>query len=210
MSDEKDSPSADSVDDDAYVIEDTGESLSDFDLAAEEVSAGGPGHDSAELEKALEENQKLRDQVLRARADFDNFRRRAEREKADFFKFALTESMRDLLPVLDNFERAMRVTPGDGVDDFVKGIDLIYKQFQDVLQRYGLKAVDQSLVPFDPTLHEAVTSEENTGLPSHTVVEVLQKGYFLNDRLIRPAMVRVAVGGPEGGDLTDGGTSISN
>ncbi|HVT02892.1 MAG TPA: nucleotide exchange factor GrpE [Thermoanaerobaculia bacterium] len=209
MSDEKDSPSADPAGDDAYVIEDTGESLSDFNLSEEEGSPDSE-QDSAELQKVREENQKLRDQLLRARADFENFRRRAEREKADFFKFALTESMRDLLPVLDNFERAMRVTPGDGVDEFVKGIDLIYKQFQDVLARFGLKAVEQAPVPFDPAIHEAVTREENTGFPSHTVVEVLQKGYFLNDRLIRPALVRVAVGGAEENASADGQSSASS
>jgi len=196
VSDEKDSASPETGDD-AYVIEDTGETLSDFDLSREERVEDAGGGASAELQQLRAESQKLRDQVLRSRADFDNFRRRAEREKADFFKYALTESMRDLLPVLDNFERAMKVTPGDGVDEFVKGIDLIYKQFQDVLIRYGLKAIDEASVPFDPSIHEAVTREENTELPSHYVMDILQKGYFLNDRLIRPAMVRVAVGGPE-------------
>jgi molecular chaperone GrpE len=76
-------------------------------------------------------------------------------------------------------------------------VALIYKQMFEVLQRYGLRIVDESGVHFDPNIHEAVMSEQDPSLPGHTVVQILQKGYFLNDRLLRPALVRVAVGGPE-------------
>jgi len=104
--------------------------------------------------------------------------------------------MKELLPVLDNFERAFSHVP-DAEGEFARGVDLIYKQLSDALQRNGLKPVGDAGVPFDPNIHEAVMREEDPSVPSHTVTEVLQKGYFLNDRLVRPAMVRVAVGGPE-------------
>ena len=103
--------------------------------------------------------------------------------------------LRDLIPVLDNFDRALE--HAEEGDDFHKGVALIYKQMWDVLQRHGLRPVEQSGVPFDPKIHEAVVREENPSVPSHTVVAILQKGYFLHDRLLRPAMVKVAVGGPE-------------
>ena len=186
--------------DDAYVLEDTGESLSDFDLSKEEArtdnAAAGAGQASGpELDALREENNKLKDQFLRSRADFENFRRRAEREKSDYFKFALTDVMRELLPVLDNFERALTST-ADSTEDLKKGVELIYKQLGDALTKYGLTVIDKAPAPFDPAIHEAVTREENTEFPSHTVIDILQKGYFLNERLIRPALVRVAVGGP--------------
>jgi molecular chaperone GrpE len=129
-------------------------------------------------------------------ADYENFRKRAEREKQDFFRYALAGTMKDLLPVLDNFERALEHSEED--DDFHKGVSLIYKQLAESLQKAGLRAITESNVRFDPNIHEAVVREENSSVPSHTVVDVLQKGYFLNDRLLRPALVKVAVGGPEG------------
>lgn len=184
-------------DDDTYVIEDTGESLADFQLnAGPSATAAAAG--SAEVESLREEARKAKDQYLRTLADFENFRKRSEREKTDFFKFALTSFVKEVLPVLDNFERAFSHAPaGTTEGEFGKGVDLIYKQFWDVLLKNGLTAVDQAGVPFDPNMHEAVVSEEDPSLPSHTVKEILQKGYFLNDRLLRPAMVKVAVGGSE-------------
>ena len=182
--------------DDLYVIEDTGESLNDFDykeaLSATETGPSSP-EQAQELQKLREENRKLEDQYLRKMADFENFRKRTEREKTDYFKWALTDVMREVVPVLDNFERALAMT-ADGDGEFRKGVELIYKQFVEVLQKYGLKPADSALVNFDPTVHEAVMRDEDSDLPHNTVVEVLQKGYFLNDRLLRPAMVKVAVG----------------
>ncbi|HKR66870.1 MAG TPA: nucleotide exchange factor GrpE, partial [Thermoanaerobaculia bacterium] len=116
-------------------------------------------------------------------------------EKADFFRYAVAGVLKDILPVLDNFDRAL--DHAEEGDEFHKGVLLIYKQLYDVLQRHGLKAIDESDVPFDPNIHEAVVREESDAVPSHTVVAILQKGYFLHDRLLRPALVKVAVGGPE-------------
>jgi molecular chaperone GrpE len=181
-----------------YILEDTGENLADFEgQALDDDAAGVPGSASSEeVENLRRENATLRDQNVRKLAEFENFRKRSEREKKEFFRFALADFMKDLLPVIDNFDRAM-TTGGEGKEQILEGVELIHKQFQDALQKYGLSVIDQSAVPFDPQIHEAVIREENPDLPSHTVTEVLQKGYFLNDRLLRPAMVRVAVGGPE-------------
>lgn len=177
-----------------YVIEDTGESLNDFNY--KEALAGTEAASSdteQEVERLREENRKQKDQYLRKMADFENFRKRSEREKTDYFKWALSDVMREIVPVLDNFERALAMAP-DGDGELRKGVELIYKQLLEVLQKYGLKPVDSAQVTFDPTVHEAVMRDEDSDLAPNTVVEVLQKGYFLNDRLLRPAMVKVAVG----------------
>jgi molecular chaperone GrpE len=178
-------------DDDAYVIEDTGDTVADIEhemeAAAQEAAADRPATQS--------QNDDFRDRYVRTLADFENFRKRSEREKTDFRRYALTDVIRDLLPVLDNFDRAL--DHAEEGDEFHKGVALIYKQLFDVLQRHGLKPIVESGVHFDPNIHEAVIREEDPSVPSHTVVAVLQKGYFLHDRLLRPAMVKVAVGGPE-------------
>jgi len=189
--------------DDAYIIEDTTGSVEELEremretaqeAVAEESSDGGT---TPTTDPALRvENQQLKDRYLRTLADFENFRKRNEREKADFFKHALGAVLRDILPVLDNFDRALE--HAEEGDEFHKGVLLIYKQLFEILQRHGMKPVDEVGVHFDPNIHEAVIREEDPSVPSHTVVAVLQKGYFLHDRLLRPAMVKVAVGGPEG------------
>lgn len=209
MSDEKRPPHE--GDDDSYVLEDTGNSVEDIEhemkIAAQEAADStatrmakaqqAPAGNSAPSAESREsaETRDLKDRYLRSLADFENFRKRAEREKSDFYKYALSGVLRELLPVLDNFDRALE--QAEGGDDFHKGVLLIYKQLFSVLQKYGLRPIQDSNVPFDPAVHEAVVSEEDPSVPSHTVVAVLQKGYFLHDRVLRPAMVKVAVGGPE-------------
>jgi molecular chaperone GrpE len=188
-------------DDDTYVLEDTGsvdEIEHEMELAAQQAaeaveSGGDAGGGDASLRQ---ENRELRERVMRTMADFDNFRKRSEREKQDFFRYALAGLMKEILPVLDNFDRALEHSEAD--DDFHKGVQLIYKQMFEVLQKNGLRTIDEASVRFDPNIHEAVVRDEDPSVPSHTVVAILQKGYFLNDRLLRPALVKVAVGGPEG------------
>jgi molecular chaperone GrpE len=189
--------------DDVYVIEDTGESLADFEApeessvepAGESQPGGDPaGQNGGQFDQIFQENRELRDQLLRAQADFQNFRKRSEREKADYFKYALGQSVLQILPVVDNFERALAAEGGS--EEFRVGVELIYKQLREILQKLGLTEVGEEGEPFDPTRHEAVMREENPEIESHTVMAVLQKGYFLHDRLLRPAMVKVSVGGP--------------
>jgi len=97
--------------------------------------------------------------------------------------------------VLDNFDRALE--HAEEGDDFHRGVFMIYKQLYDTLQKHGLRPIEEAGIPFDPKIHEGVVREENPSVPSQTVVAILQKGYFLHDRLLRPALVKVAVGGPE-------------
>jgi len=163
---------------------------------AEEAASDEPSSEAATPPASMvEENRLLKDRVVRTLADFENFRKRSDREKQDFFKYALANVMRDIVPVLDNFDRAL--DHAEEGDEFHKGVLLIYKQLYDVLQKHGLKPIEESGVVFDPNIHEAVVREETDSVPTQTVVAVLQKGYFLHDRLLRPALVKVAVGGPD-------------
>ena len=185
-------------DDDAYVIDDTEETSveqieHEMELAAQQA-AGTPA-DGGAGSPLHEENRDLKDRYMRTLADFENYRKRADREKSDFYKYALQGVLKDLLPVLDNFDRAL--DHAEEGDDFHRGVALIYKQLLDTLTKHGVKPINDAGVRFDPNIHEAVIREENPSVPSHTVTDILQKGYFLHDRLLRPAMVKVAVGGPE-------------
>lgn len=188
------------IDDDSYVIEDTGESIEDIEhemkVAAQEaddtLNRLPPSLPPASTDDDV---KKLNDRYLRTLADFENYRKRADREKMEYYKQALAGLMKNLLPVLDNFDRALDHA-GEG-DDFHRGVLLIYKQLFDVLQKYDLTPFAETGVPFDPNIHEAVVTENDPSLPNHAVKEVLQKGYVLQDKLLRPALVKVAVGGPE-------------
>jgi len=191
--------------DGSYVLEDTGESLDDFqeeemkgldDPRSEASDEGARVTSSGDVVELKDENDRLREQYIRKLADFENLRKRTEKEKQDFYRYSLSEIMKELLPVLDNFERALAAETERG-EEFRKGVELIYKQLYEVLRKNGLTPIDDQGVAFDPQIHEAVMRDENSELPNHTVAELLQKGYFLHDRLLRPAMVKVAVGGPE-------------
>ena len=185
------------TDDDAYVIEDDGSSIEQIEREMNEAArAAASDPSSADAAAAVEQDlHEFKDRYLRTLADFENFRKRSERERNDYFKYAMAGVIKDLLPVLDNFDRALE--HAEEGDDFHKGVALIYKQLFDVLHRHGLRSIEEAGIHFDPNIHEGVVTEEDPSVPNHTVVAVLQKGYFLHDRLLRPAMVKVAVGGAE-------------
>ena len=145
-----------------------------------------------ELSNLQQEIARFRELYLRKLADFDNYRKRQEREMGEFRRYANAELLRDCLPVLDNLERALAV-PGGAASGLRQGVELVLRQFKDVLGRSGLSEVDPIDRPFDPTLHEAISRNEDTRYQEPTVVQVLQKGYLLGERLIRPALVIVAV-----------------
>lgn len=181
--------------DDTYVIEDTDGSVEELEREMRETAAEAAADNPGPAASSDDAGDPYRDRYVRAIADFDNFRKRTEREKADFFRYAVASVLKDILPVLDNFDRALdHAAEGD---EFHKGVLLIYRQLFEVLQRHGLKPIEDVGVTFDPNIHEAVIREEDPSVPNHTVVAVLQRGYFLHDRLLRPALVKVAVGGPE-------------
>ena len=189
------------ADDDSYTIEDTGDTVADIEREMEEAAKeaddtlGRSSSQAALTPEDADDLRKAQDRYLRTLADFENYRKRSEREKDEFRKYAVANVLRELLPVLDNFDRAL--DHAEEGDDFHKGVLMIYKQLFDVLQKNGLKPIDEVNVRFNPNIHEAVIREEDPSVPSHTVTTVLQKGYFLHDRLLRPALVKVAVGGPE-------------
>ncbi len=191
---------SDATDDDSYVIEDTGESIEaiehEMEIAAQEADDTLSRHPASPSSVATDDElKKINDRYLRTLADFENYRKRADREKSDFLRHALAGIMKELLPVLDNFDRAL--DHAEEGDDFHKGVLLIYKQLFDALKKAGLKPIEEAGIHFDPNIHEAVVTENDPSVPNHTVVAILQKGYFLHDRLLRPALVKVAVGGPE-------------
>lgn len=145
-----------------------------------------------ELANLQQEIARFRELYLRKLADFDNYRKRQEREMGEFRRYANAEVLRDCLPVLDNLERALAV-PGGAASGLREGVELVLRQFKDVLGRNGLAEVDPTGQPFNPTLHEAISRNEDSRVQEPTVVQVLQKGYRLGERLIRPALVIVAV-----------------
>jgi len=183
-------------DEDLIEVEDSGESLAAA-LAQEEASALTVAQEKVQsLQKDLEE---FKDRYMRKLAEFENHKKRSERERQEYFKIALAGFVHDFLPVMDNFERALEHgRPADIESDFGQGVVIIRKQIGELWKRYGLIPIDTSGA-FDPNLHEAVTTEETEAVSPNTILAELQKGYFLNDRLIRPAFVKVAVRKGESG-----------
>ncbi|WP_123039788.1 nucleotide exchange factor GrpE [Cohnella candidum] len=154
-------------------------------------SAEGQGDPRiAELAKQAEDNH---NRYLRVQADFDNFRRRTQKEKEDLAQYASMKLVGQLLPVLDNFERALQAGgESAGTDSFAKGIDMIYRQFSQVMEAEGLRKMDVVGQPFDPELHQAIMQVESEEHEEGTVVEAVQNGYWLKDKVLRPAMVKVS------------------
>ncbi|MGD9906676.1 MAG: nucleotide exchange factor GrpE [Vicinamibacterales bacterium] len=152
-----------------------------------------PGADaSAEAEAATRERDELRDRLLRKTAEFDNFRKRVERERREFAEWAAADLVGEVLAVLDDFERALAVDAPPEAQAYRSGVELIHRQLLDVLKKRGVAAVDTVGQPFDPHLHQAVAYEETPGAPDGQIVGELRRGYRLGERLLRPALVRVA------------------
>jgi molecular chaperone GrpE len=149
---------------------------------------------AAETEKLRAERDALLDRLARLQAEFDNARKRAAREQQDFREFAAADIIKNFLPILDSFERALKAggDSNSNSNDFRNGIELIYRQFQDALQRIGVQPIVSVGQPFDPRVHEAVEMVDTTEVPDHHVLDELQRGYKYKERLLRPAMVRVA------------------
>jgi molecular chaperone GrpE len=160
-----------------------------------------------EIERLESELDELRDIHLRKLAEFDNFRKRTDRERVEIKRHANEELLRDLLPVLDNFERALEHSADAESGAFREGVEMIAKQLWDALERQGIEVVNPLGQPFSPEFHEAVHRVENSDLEPGTVASVLAKGYLCNGRLIRPAMVGVVADSPPQAASTDQSTS---
>jgi molecular chaperone GrpE len=138
------------------------------------------------------DNEALQDRLLRTAAEFDNYRKRQERERRDLSEFAAADVLKDLLPIIDNFDRALQAPAGGEPDAFRKGIDLIHKQMLDLLRKRGVRPIEALGTIFDPNFHEAVIHETSDAHREGEVMQELQRGYMLGERLLRPATVKVA------------------
>ncbi|HEY1678357.1 MAG TPA: nucleotide exchange factor GrpE [Candidatus Sulfotelmatobacter sp.] len=150
-----------------------------------EASAG-----DAELQRLKAERDSLLDRLARMQAEFDNARKRAAKEQQDFRDFATVDAIKSILPVVDSFERALQAK--SEAADFRSGVDLIYKQLQDALAKLGVRPIAAKGEQFDPHVHEAIEMVETPDAADHEVLEEWQRGYKFKDRLLRPAMVKVA------------------
>jgi len=159
--------------------------------AGENASAAGVEAAVEDWAKLKQERDELFDRAARLQAEFDNFRKRSAREQEEFRAYAVAEAVKLFLPVLDNFNLALKHKQSSA-EDLRKGIELIRKQFEDALQKLGVQAVTAHGAPFDPHQHEAIEMVPSEEHPENQVIEELQRGYKLRDRLLRPAMVRVA------------------
>lgn len=146
------------------------------------------------LKDAADKAVEYEDKILRLHADFDNLRKRVEREKLEFIKFANEGVLLELLNILDDLERTIDLAESKHQDlpVFLKGVEMILAHLYDLLKMNGIKPIEAQGKVFDPHMHEALMQAENDDLPEHTVVEELQKGYFLNDRVIRTSKVKVS------------------
>jgi len=146
---------------------------------------------TAERDQLAAEKADLQDRFLRSQAEFQNSRKRSEKERLEFAEYASTEAVRALLPILDDFERATKTESSDR--EYSKGMEMIYQRFYDSLKKLGLEPIISAGQPFDPHIHHAVEMVETDDAPDHTVLDEYQRGYNFKGRLLRPAMVKVAV-----------------
>jgi len=146
---------------------------------------------TAERDRLATEKVELQDRLLRRQADFENFRKRADRDRSEFVQYAGMEFMREMLPILDDFERAMKVECSDA--NYTKGVQLIYTRLYEALKKMGLEPMDTVGKAFDPNHHQAIERVETDQAEDQTILGEFQKGYNFKSKLLRPAMVKVAV-----------------
>ena len=146
---------------------------------------------TAERDQLATEKADLQDRYVRGQAEFQNYRKRVERERVELFEYASTEAVRSLLPVIDDFERALKTESSD--KEYVSGIELIYQRLYEALKKLGLEPINSKGQPFDPQIHHAIEMVETNEASDHTVLDEFQRGYNFKGRLLRPAMVKVAV-----------------
>ena len=162
-------------------------------FTAEEVS-GDSSNTSPEAKRLQELADEYQGRALRAQADFDNFRRRTLKEKEELAQYATSKLVTELLPVLDNFERALLTTPANPeFEAYAKGVNMIFRQLEGVLKSEGLTAMETVGQPFNPDYHQAIMQVESEEYEEGVVTEEIQKGYLLKDKVLRPAMVKVSM-----------------
>ena len=172
--------------DEASANTDTEESLHCSDEASEDIQCKA----TENVQDLLAEIESLRDKVLRAEAEMQNVRRRADRDVENAHKFGLERLVQQILPVVDSLEKALEAKTNQD-DPVIQGVELTFKLLQDLMSKESINVIDPLGEPFDPNLHEAMSMIENRELEPNSVFAVVQKGYTLNERLVRPAMVMV-------------------
>lgn len=181
--------------------------------AAQDAATPGTEAEVDPIETLRAENAELRDRFLRLAAEMDNLRRRTERELKDAKAYAVTAFARDMLSVSDNLRRALEALPDEaraaadtGLSALVEGVEMTERGMLSTLERHGVRKIDAEGQKFDPNFHQAMFEIPNADVPNNTVVQVVQAGYAIGDRVLRPAMVGVAKGGPKAegnGDAAD-------
>ncbi len=200
-SDASESPPPDEAGQDG--VEDAAEAGPEAQAVADDEAADPSGWAAGALEALRQENAELKDRLLRAAAEMDNLRKRTERDKTDTAKYAISNFARDVLTVADNIQRAIDHVPEDAAEQdpalksFRDGIDVTERELLKVMERHGITRLDPKGERFDPNCHQAMFEVPNAEVPSGTVLEVVQAGYVIADRVLRPAMVGVAKGGPK-------------
>jgi molecular chaperone GrpE len=147
----------------------------------------------SEIKLLKQDNEKLKDRFLRALAEMENLKKRVEREKSEFYQYALSDFLKELFTVLDNLERALQSPDQSNGKSFRDGIELIYKQYLDLLLKQGVTPIEIKDKKFDPNLHQALITVESEDVHEPQVVEEIQKGYTLYNRVLRPALVKVSI-----------------
>ncbi|HMF78413.1 MAG TPA: nucleotide exchange factor GrpE [Bryobacteraceae bacterium] len=150
-----------------------------------------PPENTVERDRLIREKAEIQDLLQRRQAEFENYRRRNERERGELLEFAAMDTVKSLLPVLDDFERALKVDSAD--KEVVKGMELIYQRLYDALKKLGLESITADSPLFNPHIHHAVEMVDTKDHPDQTILEEYQRGYYFKGRLLRPAMVKVAV-----------------
>jgi molecular chaperone GrpE len=147
----------------------------------------------AEIKALKEDYDELKDKYLRKLAEMENLRKRFERERSEYLKYALIEFLREMLVLLDNFERALKTRDQSDGQSFQEGVEMIYRQCLDLIKKKGVRPIELTDRKFDPTIHQALLTEESDEVEEPEVAEELQRGYWLEDRLLRPSLVKVLV-----------------
>ena len=174
-----------------YVIEEPAKKA-DLDLGPLLVQQREINSLKEQLGTVTREKDELYDQLLRKLADFNNFRKRMEKERQEYFHHATANLINELLPIVDNFEKAL-IQCGDKESTSYRGMELIYRQMREIFKRWGIIPIEAMGMQFDPNFHEAVNREENPEVEDNLIIEEYQKGYMLNDKLLRPSLVKVNV-----------------
>jgi molecular chaperone GrpE len=195
------------------IKEDSEQNISSNDQEAEVDSIDSPEEEvEIKLETAEKEAKESYDRFLRVSAEFENYKKRTAREMNEFRKYANESLLRELLPVVDNLQRAIDSSINNKMDSglVAEGIDMTLKEILKVLEKFAVKPIDALEKPFDPTFHEAVMQEETDEKPENTVLREFQKGYIIHDRLLRPTTVVVSKAKKNQDDDTDEETDLNN